>query len=490
MRYTGRMSPSAAVERLLATPSAPAWVVGPKAPARRRFASLRRVVLWGLVGAALSWGGVSNELVAQVARAPSAPAAPLLAQPQWVDAESPLTEVGLRPSGELDSGAMLQSWKAAGLSYDDSLLLIRALQALPPTVLVRDDPEWEVRALQGRAHFQALLEDTFPKALASLDAQAQRPFRRRTQGRWTPHEWAGLLAAWEHARALPNVERPDQGLSLAAARQALANGRDTGLRALTISWNEWESTERLAALAKDLRAANRELGAVTGWRGPVLGLDGQVALTVGYPAAHTGALGTADIDDRGVVRIVAGWDSMAHEWLHGLDFASGRRVPVASDGLLMSEQTAKPLRLHRDYGQARAWPALMGGIEDSSPTWFGHKRTAHALGPGGETPASAASRIAGGYWLSPHETLAFAFESLVNGHPAVRVLADPSMGLRRHEQPHRHPSPEETRAQAPYWEAFFADTATLLPAPALDASADKAPKAAPRAPVRRPRAGA
>ena len=463
---------AAAVGQILTHPRSSTWVSGKRAVGKRRISRFKAIAGGLTLGAVLAWNGVPEELSAHLKPSTLAPAAAVTAQ--WVELANPLVDVGKRADGSFDAYAMLRSWKAAGLSRDESELLIHAVQNTPPVLLLRDDPVVLHELRTSQQNLVDALQVKFPQAFEKLQAQARRPFADRAQRNWSKDDWKGLTQAWEGYRTQSPVEAVRSSADLATAQRLLARaGQDVGLRGLMVSWEDLSNPSRLMNLADNLRQANQDLKTVTGWDGQLLGLNGNVMLYLNRPSPSLGASGFATMDDRGVVSIVAQWDALAHEWLHGVDYLSGRVVPKASLGTLMTEQSQKPLRLYNNWSQGLSWQRLLKDVEATSPQWFAHKHRAHEKAARATAKAGASSWSQNvqhdGYWLRPTETLSFAFETHVAMNPAVKVLGKTrqALELENSQGPQRLPSIKEVTAQSPYWQAFFDANKHLLPSESL-----------------------
>lgn len=480
---------AAAVNRILINPNSQTWVSGNRAVPKRKVSHFKLIAGGLLLGAVLSWGGAADEFAATLS--PAVPVAPSTVALQWVEVANPLVDVGRRADGSLDEDKMFQAWKAAGLSLEDSMLLIAALQDAPPVLMGRADPVFEQQMRDKQNQLVRAAKASFPNALDRLEKQAGRPFASRRTAPWKKEDWNALKEAWDAYRTDAAVVKIPTLASVEKARSMLEDAvAETGLRALKVSWSDWTTPSRLVWLSENLRQANQDLETVTGWNGPVLGLNGAVVIHMNRPAPQYSANGLSETDDRGVITLTSEWRALGHEWLHAVDYYSGQVLPRSSLGTLLTEQVQKPLRLYHDFKQARSWSRLMGDLEESSPDWFAHKQHVNAFEPAATSSSSTTTVRTSGYWMRPTETLAFAFQAQLSQNPDVKVIGTEMSRLTfdRQSQPYRYPSDEEIQRQKPHWEAFFAANQGLVPSLAerraarRTVAADAAPAASPSKP--------
>ena len=483
---------AAAVNRILVNPNSQTWVSGSRAIPKRKVSHFKLIAGGLLLGAVLSWGGAADEFAATLS--PAVPVSPSTVALQWVEVTNPLVDVGRRADGSLDEDKMFQAWKAAGLSLEDSMLLIAALQDAPPVLMGRADPVFEQQMRDKQNQLVNAAKASFPKAFDRLEKQAGRPFASRRTAPWKKEEWLAIKEAWNAYRTEAAVVKIPTLASVEKARSMLEEAvTETGLRALKVSWSDWTTPSRLVWLSENLRQANQDLETVTGWNGPVLGLNGAVVVHMNRPAPQYSANGLSETDDRGVITLTSEWRALGHEWLHAVDYYSGQVLPRSSLGTLLTEQVQKPLRLYHDFSQARSWSRLMGALEKSSPDWFAHKEQANAFMPATTSSDSSSTVRAGGYWMRPTETLAFAFQAQLSQNPDIKVIGTEVSRLTfdRQNQPYRYPSDEEIQRQKPHWEAFFAANQGLVPSLADLRAARRtlAAEATPEVAVTKPSAG-
>lgn len=144
-------------------------------------------------------------------------------------------------------------------------------------------------------------------------------------------EWEDVEAAMRHDQLnQPRLQQVQQGSSMAQAETALANAvNDSGLQGLEWGANAGHGADFLQSLAHNTNEANAALRKRTGWAGGVLGIQKRVLLRMAVDVIEVSGNCT-HADDEGVCHINAGaragWGVVAHEWLHGLDFAMGRDV--------------------------------------------------------------------------------------------------------------------------------------------------------------------
>lgn len=344
---------------------------------------------------------------------------------------SPFLTPGYQPDGRLSATQLVDAWRRAGMTPQQALELVPALAPLTPVVMGVRDGRLEARLVNEAQQACERLAARYPQAHARLARGIHIPTEASLDRQWRP-----VVEAFQTLRADPSRAPLKEAVTMAQARQALVEATSAaGLRALRIPLGNWQSPAHLQNLAQGLVLANDDLQQATGWQGRVLGLGGRMELTLGRPALadDRGAEGVAFGARDGRVQVISQWNTMGHEWLHGLDYVLGRQL-IGARGTLSDAQDAG----------ANAWSQAQSDINTASPQW-------QAL----RTQAANAGGAAGAYWLDRSEAMAYAFSAWMTRTAAPTALREDTLGRSEREQPFRSPSREETRAQAPIFRDLF-----------------------------------
>lgn len=342
--------------------------------------------------------------------------------------------------GQWSLERMLQVWRRAGMDPSTAGFVLDELaRALPDLAPLAQHQR--SRAIIAAREASAGLERLDPEILARLPLAASGQAFPISPGSLpaslTEEEIEGLwedLAHFDDRRPTPpaHVDSMDQARALLA--QAV---EQTGLRALTLSLDQWRSPEEVALAASNLVKANALLEHATGWEGgKVLGLDGRVELAIGEPTHIPMAEGVARVDRSGRLQIAASWSALAHEWYHGFDYTASRMVMTHSLQQPLS-RNLKPLRLVEEDRPYQAMKELVEATRIQAPRWASARRQMSESGSWSY------------YWIDPAETLAFGFSA----HLKHNLSAD----LIVHSSASTHPAPDglESQALAPFYTAVF-----------------------------------
>jgi hypothetical protein len=130
----------------------------------------------------------------------------------------------------------------------------------------------------------------------------------------------------------------------------------SGLRAFRLPLGAGSTPQAWSEAASNLRSANIALQGRTNWSGPVLGLANRTTLILGVQGMATDGrtvwdpYGTSISIDAG-----KGWTAVAHEWLHSLDFETGRSMGEGLKPASMSVSAAQT-------DTASAWAQLSSSL--------------------------------------------------------------------------------------------------------------------------------
>lgn len=181
--------------------------------------------------------------------------------------------------------------------------------------------------------------------------------------------------------------------------------RDAGLASL--QWDGLDTADErdVRTMATELANADIALSRLTGLPQGALGLYGRIHLHLKEPTLGTGVSvsGRAKSNANGTVSIDAQPGSVAHEWMHALDFLINRSQRQAGSAVAGSWQNA-----YRTICEAKEWLGYMSGAAIM----------ASALASMTDTDSR---KTAPGYFDSEQERMAFAFS-----HYALAELGDSS----------------------------------------------------------------
>ena len=423
-----------------------------------RVFSVRRLVVWVLilgVAWALHRGQVVVDLLARGADIQAHEQVRPL-QPTWVVPENPFFRAGQMSNGQWSVVRMLEAWKQAGLTPDQAAeVLVFFHERLLPTVtdaslVERRKAEWSTaqRALeQALPQAWKTLEDLSPKdRVAPIDWALSEPGQETL-------EWVQLLG--EVGSLAPSMtDLPLDGLSLAEARDALkAAVQEAGLKQLNVPLAVWSDPTRLADMAAGIHQANRDLEAITGWSGGVLGLDGRLTLTLG-------TIDVALVDGRQAdgqrLEMETDWRDLSHEWLHALDFTLARRVQQHPRFGTLTSHRDGWVRHWRAGPAARSWWGAVEQMETAGQPWVSRRKKAvdeHVL---------ARRTDMKGYWTDPTELMAFAWEARTRRLEGLVLLGEKAVPMDGEHASVISPKPMELMAMEPGWGPLLEEARQVL----------------------------
>jgi hypothetical protein len=273
----------------------------------------------------------------------------------------------------------------------------------------------------------------------------------------------------------------DEAQTPAQFDQAVQSLKDavatTGLNSLKVPLPMWTSSKHLTTVADQIRSADKELQAVTGWDGGVLGLKGNVNLTVGIP--YDVALSGMGAD--GKVHLQTPTDIMGHEWLHGVDYMLAKHVGYQpSDRVALLTEAVHDHGSHAHGTLAQSWSALEKGVDVHMEAW--QQRMAGHVKSDSQNYLESAS-----YLTSSREKLAYTFDAML-----ASKLGTDAVLVRNGDTGKYSPTREEAAQTQVVWtQTFQALEGTwwnALPdakpvAPAVVTAAIEAPVPAPAATV-------
>lgn len=431
----------------------------------RRFAARAGASLgWAAAVAALAlvWAGPDN--VRQDWQALRAPAQPYhvqpLASPGWVRAPSRLLDVGQDRRG-WSVMRMLLAWREAGLTAEEARALVVALHEFAlPTVMGRASEDLEQVHRDRLKELESIVARTRPQAWAALaDIGIDTPLSLPDDiasvmvdpSQEGLLEWVALFGEIDlMASPSTGLENPSDP-TLAQAMEDLAQAtHEVGLKHLQVPLASWGCAPCLSDIALGLRQANADLSAVTGWSGPVLGLDGRVGLTLGVlEQANT------DGHERSgqLLELRSDWQDLPHEWFHALDLVMARHAQPFPRSQPISAHPPRPWRWWVGSRAARQWWISQEKLLVAASSWV-ERRRQFAMGADFSEPS---------YWTSPTEVLAFAFEHHVRTSPHSTWLGKPPhAGMPDDPNAILAPSPAEQMNMAPLWGPWMFESGQAL----------------------------
>lgn len=240
--------------------------------------------------------------------------------------------------GQVNAPAMLEQWRAGGVSVEQAFEMMSVLMLTQSPVLARTQGALEhaeqvslstrdiaeVRTARNAEFFlrrhglDALVEDGRISPVEAVNVQSGEGM-----GWDQALDYWKVMARQRHADPLQTpVESSPQ--ELASAQQALASAvNQVGLASVRVPLAAWGSAPALNTLAERLVEANTTLEKLTGWSGQVLGLNGRLAITPFSPSDNAFAYVAPDKS----LRLDGQWEDIPHEWVHVLDSVL-RTAPV------------------------------------------------------------------------------------------------------------------------------------------------------------------
>ena len=370
-----------------------------------------------------------------------------VSSPEQSLAFSPYLEVGFQ-DGAWSMDRMLQAWRRAGMDgFTAQFILDELARTLPdvaglPIVDRKEKVEQARETLQGLAQMAPEITERLPRAAnGEIFAPVSDEFTVGISGLEMQQAW-DEASRFDEDRPAP----PPRVASMADAKKMLAQAVErTGLRALTLSLDQWQSPDTVAQAARNLVQANAMLERATGWQGKVLGLDGRVELALGAPIQAPGANGVATADLSGRLQVVAEWQALGHEWYHGFDYVISRMVMTHSLQQPLSNNLGA-WRLVEKHGPYQAMENLVRATSEQAPSWTREREI-----------VAAATKSRSAYWVDPAEVLAFGFGAHLKHNLDARLIVDPSPGAPLAPAP----GLAESQALAPFYTAMFDAAAPL-----------------------------
>ena len=480
------MSPSERAAALLSSANQ-SWVVGPTAaqdrPASRWLKKAMQQGLLGLVLVGASLASPASEAISPPASvssvAPDRQATVALIAPVIVPTalEQRARELPwVLPSGQIDGAQLIDTWRKGGVSPSQAAQLLNVLvltqsPVVAQTAAVRDRARRQTERTAGildvktSEQASAFLENSNLEALAwegvihSSEAMSVQSGEGFT--------WPDVEAYWHRL----SPDRADEANSearttgwgidpnkqdMTAAREALVNAvRDSGLAGVRIPLPAWNDSANVTTVAQRIQESNAVLQEVTGWTGPVLGLNGRMEWTIYSPlnlgaTFYRGPLETV---------VLSGWEDLPHEWFHALDYAL-RSAPVDLDtagGATLTQQWEGQATAHAHHDLNQSWGTLHDRLRSFSvergDAWFNDRDArVQAL----QASHNEDDQWRAGYLRQKHETIAFAWQAYVQTH-----LSDHSASWTQQATDGRMgPREQEALAMAPVWKSLFQEVGT------------------------------
>lgn len=385
------------------------------------------------------------------------------APPVLMQNDSLLLEVGQKEEGDWSAYRMLMAWKSAGLSVEDASQTLQMIhdQGLP-TILGRSNKEVELRRQDEFNRVDIIFEQSYPEVWKLL---------KENKANYQSQSLAGFLINGENEEdnqlhwlsLLEKINEMDPGWTTievdrkykrnrkVALDYLLESTNKVGLKELQIPLSIWGNREKMADLAAGMISANEDLKEVTGWKGPVFGLDGRVSWR---PAIMTDASTYGGCSKGDCLFIQSTWTEYAHEWFHALDLAMARET--------MSYPSNNPLTDHYSL-----WTRRLIASPPVKAWWKGEKNILREGAPWTKRRQAAwdknilatESGSIEDYWMAKTELMAFAWEGHVNSKSGIKVLSHLDMieEMNKQERDIIWPNETEQKAMQPYWD-FLLDS--------------------------------
>lgn len=474
------MNPSAQASALL-TSAQRSWVVGTRPSKSRKAAhwlasAMRQgmlgLVMVGALGLPAQAAGSRTDMDSPVV-VPDRNAAVAMIEPVVVETALSRRSASLKwvlPTGQIDGSQLLSMWREGGVTPTQATQLLNVLvwtqsPVIAQTAEVRDrtrlQSEHTAGILDVRTGEQArdFLTQHNTDVLAWQGILHSSEALNGLNGEgftWTDVEvyWQRLSSdRADEANSEPRVTgwgiQPDRQ-NMAAARKALiAAVRESGLAGLRVPLPTWNDSANVMTVAKRVQESNAVLQELTGWEGPVLGLNGRVEWTANSPLA----LGVTFYRGPQETVLLSGWEELPHEWFHALDYAL-RTTPVdlsTNGGATFTQQwsaNSPPHSLESSWGtlhdRLRSFSIKHGG------TWYTDRDSRVARL---KASSNGDDQWRANYLQHKHETVAFAWQAYVQTH----LNADSASWTEQATNGQMGPKVAEAQASAPLWQALFAD---------------------------------
>lgn len=475
------MSPSERVTSLLSSATR-AWAAGPRPRQERKVANQgwKTAIGRGLLGLALA-GTSLGALASPPGATNTAPAASHaqagmeLIAPQFV-----ATAIDKRagelpwvlPTGQIDGGKLLHQWRKGGVTPEQATQLLNVMVMTQSPVVAQTSQVLErtrrqvertagILDVQTGEQAAAFLETTSTQALVWEGLLHSSEALNALSGEGM--SWADVEAYWH--RLSPdrsdeaNSEARTTGWGIDPTQQDMRRARvallkavqDSGLAGLRVPFPAWNDSINVLAVAKRVEESNALLQDLTGWKGPVLGLNGRVEWTVHNPL-HLGITFYRGPDQ---TVLLSGWEDLPHEWFHALDYAL-RDAPVNLDlpgGATLTQQWSERAQAHHDHGDAKhAWGTLHNRLRafslEREDSWFRNRdlriqalRASH----------DEDDQWRAGYLDQAYETTAFVWQAFVQTH----LNPNSASWTEQATNGRMGPMEQEARATAPFWSQLF-----------------------------------
>lgn len=439
-------TPSASIDHLLSQ-AKQVGVVGPQKLASRPLG--QRFKKW------MQQGALSLVLLAQMTQVFAAPQAPVLpsASPASIESVSlqhldrldepvvfnplsahPKAQAYVQENGLINGVELIRHWRDAGVSESDMYNLTEVLlQTQSPVVAATHKELAHAKALSERTsglfsihsaedaynfldkhNFEHLVTDGVLEDV--VHTLSNREFHADQVNHVT---FDMILSLWNNSSVLKTGMISAPTFAEDASRQEVTDTLNhlkeavtqTGLSSLRVPLSMWTDAGLLDTVAHDLIQANHELQTITGWQGPVLGLNGRVSLHLGEP--YDVAVATTSVT--GGTLIASRMDSYAHEFGHAIEGNFAKDLgyaPQDYDMALLHEHAPQDQ-------QHQFWNESVQAIENTSyqldRSWYrsmDHIVKKASEGKYGNLSEKENAHLAD-YLSRPHERFAFAVMTYV-----------------------------------------------------------------------------
>lgn len=396
--------------------------------------------------------------------------------------------------GNVDGAGMLQVWRDGDVGPNNILELTKVMIATQSPTIARTEAA-ELEAIRLSAETRGIFDIHTDAQAAeflkthSLDAMAERGVLSSDvafiYGTAASEDITDTALMWNNIATNHNtvvessVHANENDSGMAEAKQQLLNAVDqAGLASVTVPLPYWGSSEQIKELATNIASANQELQQVTGWEGPVLGLNGRVALTVGQPFDKAVAFVDSQEGSPPRIAVHGSWEYVGHELTHAWDMAM--RIDAGLPGVhddhtgeahrsstlteVMTSESV-PESIKNSYS---AWGNLNADLKEAGLAMATPWHLEMQKKADGYTGDTVNAKWLNSYYQRAQEQIAYSFSAHVD-HVLQGVENSTLGGAAINHNGERTPSLEEAAVAAPVWSAALKEANQNWWAPQLNA---------------------
>lgn len=358
--------------------------------------------------------------------------------------------------GQIQAHALIEHWQNIGLTPQQAQSLVDVIMVAQIPTITRD-ARTLAHAEQLSTLTQGALEVTNTYQAESF-LRHYHPISMSAKKLITQSEslntadmvqnWAQVHTYWDslnqqfdrpHPVSEAAQETPSP-LELRRAQQNVYQSMVTsGLVTLKIPFAAWGNPRELNQLAERIVEANQQLQHVTQMDGPVLGMNGKVALRLGTSDNSNFAYRT----QTDIVEIRTTWENLAHEWFHAFQATV---LPQWSYGQTLASENP-----HHN-----AWNQLVPNLLNHSSTWNQERALYFSQLKGTEREGYSH------YLGNDGETSAYAFASYVQQKIGQKGILGDSNPIHPVYDNQVGPSLKEAAKAAPVWQNLMTQTQQTL----------------------------